>query len=404
MAGDAPRRSVLEEDIAELDEKRRRLTSAVERAALDYPAAQLERRLGRFSEARARVERALDSLPPKGSGAARIEAVLRMTLADLLLRRGERDAADAELSRVRVLTAKMPLEPGDQAYLFIVAGHRARRYSRLEDVDREYARALKLYEAAKDSDGVAYARMCLGQTAIEQARVAVAKAHFERALRDGGPEMSPHTRMMLLGNIAHVNLVTGQVRRAEEILQEACALAEQVGDRINLSTNLFNHAYALLDLGRSEEALGVIDQAEDLVKGQGERWNLMFTHSGRARAFSRLGRFAEAEAELQEALRVSEEQKSCDGIAAAHHVAAAVAMRQGRWPEARKHLQESDRQEQLGGRVIGRIRLHVQWSAYARSQGATAEADERLETAMKLAKDAGIPDVIPALQRLPEFG
>ncbi|HKW58842.1 MAG TPA: adenylate/guanylate cyclase domain-containing protein [Candidatus Dormibacteraeota bacterium] len=94
---------------------------------------------------------------------------------------------------------------------------------------------------------------------------------------------------------------------ALQLIDEACALAEESGDRFSTANTMVQKARALDDLGRGEEALPWFDRGIATFGEVGARWEMADARAARGIAKRNLGRLDEAEEDLLAAIRIAEE-------------------------------------------------------------------------------------------------
>jgi len=94
---------------------------------------------------------------------------------------------------------------------------------------------------------------------------------------------------------------------ALRLIDEACALAEESGDRFSVANTAVQKARALDDLGRGGEALPWFDRGVSIFGELGARWEIADARAARGIAKRNLGRLDEAEEDLRAAIRIAEE-------------------------------------------------------------------------------------------------
>jgi class 3 adenylate cyclase/tetratricopeptide (TPR) repeat protein len=91
------------------------------------------------------------------------------------------------------------------------------------------------------------------------------------------------------------------------LIDQACALAEEVGDQFSVGNTSVQKGRVLDDLGRGEEALPWFDRGVAIFSELGARWELADARAARGIAKRDLGRLDEAEEDLRYAIRIAEE-------------------------------------------------------------------------------------------------
>ena len=94
---------------------------------------------------------------------------------------------------------------------------------------------------------------------------------------------------------------------ALRLVDEASAMAEQVGDQFSVGNTSVQKARVLDDLSRGEEALPCFDRGVAIFSELGARWELADAKAARGIAKRNLGRLDEAEEDLRSAIRIAEE-------------------------------------------------------------------------------------------------
>ncbi len=94
---------------------------------------------------------------------------------------------------------------------------------------------------------------------------------------------------------------------ALRLIDQACALAEESGDRFSIGNTAVQKARLLDDLGRGQEALPWFDRGVAIFAELGARWEIADARAARGIAKRNLGRLDEAEEDLRAAIRIAEE-------------------------------------------------------------------------------------------------
>ncbi len=99
----------------------------------------------------------------------------------------------------------------------------------------------------------------------------------------------------------------GHNDEALRLIDEACALAEESGDRFSVGNTAVQKGRLLDDLGRGEEALPWFDRGVAIFTELGARWEIADARAARGIAKRNLGRLDAAEEDLRAAIRIAEE-------------------------------------------------------------------------------------------------
>jgi class 3 adenylate cyclase/tetratricopeptide (TPR) repeat protein len=135
-----------------------------------------------------------------------------------------------------------------------------------------------------------------------------------------------------------------------QLIEEASALAEEMGDRFSVAITAVQTARVFEALGRLEESLPCFDRGITIFGELGARWELADARAERGIAKRELGRLDEAEEDLQYAIRMSQELGERQLAGWAWRALARLAERRGDLSEAEERYRRSREAEALGPR------------------------------------------------------
>jgi adenylate cyclase len=422
------------------------VTGASPDEALDYSAAavaaecglaDLESLAGNFDAAIERLRRQIAREP---SGLEpEVRAAIRRRLGVVLAKRGEPEAADAELAAALALTERLVSAAGHREaarawYQRATQDYRRGHYTEAETAvaeseqhaaaaqdpvvqadclllrglvrydtgrrmearaDLEAARQRK--EAVGDLRGMAAALNNLGHLAIDEGRFADARADYGRALalrqRIGHREGIAHTEI----NLGNVALSLGEWDEAQAHLETAQALCEEMGDAYGTLAAATNRGRLALETGHAREARRRLRAARERARGL-EFTNLAVeAHIGLAEAEVALGEagkaMATAAAARDEAMAAGDPVL----VAAATRATAMAAGAAGRLAVAETEFTASLQAFRELGQPLEEARTLVRWAAVMDS---SEGAQPLLEEAERLARKLGAAGELARIEAL----
>jgi serine/threonine protein kinase/tetratricopeptide (TPR) repeat protein len=275
----------------------------------------------------------------RASGSADLALVARVTQANVAIFRGEPlhaialvevaalelgAAAESTQAEFYASRGRALLHAADYARATLALEEAAQRFRRLGLAGREagvlnnlgaatfyqgeweqaklaWARFVGVCERRDDVQELATGLNNLAHVASQQGDFDEAAAQLARALAVAGRVGRPHTRGLLLGNRAELDLMRGELGAAREALRECESLFAQLGAREDaLETKRRLADLALAD-GRPADALSIASDAAVAAAKAGLRLEAAALLRVRATALRSLGRFDEAKAALSSA-------------------------------------------------------------------------------------------------------
>ncbi len=177
------------------------------------------------------------------------------------------------------------------------------------DVDKAeklLGRSLHAAEKLGDSMAVVRALLFAGWVPWTRGRFDEAEVIWRRAL--DMVEATDHWARVRALTALSIN--RGEMQDLEgalDLIDEARALAEEIGDQFSIANTSVQKGRVLSDLGRHEEALSWFDRGVAIFSELGARWELADARAARGIAKRELGRLDPAEEDLRYAIRVAEE-------------------------------------------------------------------------------------------------
>ncbi len=218
------------------------------------------------------------------------------------------------------------------------------------DVDKaEKLLERSLQEAEKLGEPYAIVRTLLfaGWVPWTRGRFDQAEVIWRRAL--GMVEANDHwARVRALTALSINRTEMGDPNEAFKLIDEASALATEVGDQFSVGNTSVQKGRAISDLGRHEEALPWFDRGVAIFAELGARWELADATAARGIAKRELGRLDEAEEDLKSAIRIAEELGDRQLPAWTWRALARVAEIRGDSAQAEERWRRSREAESLG--------------------------------------------------------
>ena len=132
------------------------------------------------------------------------------------------------------------------------------------------------------------------------------------------------------------------------LINEACVVAEEIGDQFSVANTSIQKGRVLSDLGRHEEALPWFDRGIAIFSELGARWELADARAARGIAKRELGRLDEAEEDLRYSIRIAEELGDRQLPGWTWRALAKVAELRGDRDTAGEHMRRSKEAESRG--------------------------------------------------------
>lgn len=240
--------------------------------------------------------------------------------------------------------------------------------------------AERLPPSAALARGYAFMTIVVGFTPLQ----AVARRWLERALTIAGQLDSDVTRIYCLNRVSCYAIGVGRWPEARERLQEAIALARELGDRRQLEEGLASYGAGLYLEGRFAEGVVVAREMAVLAQARGDLQTLCWARNIMAQCLCRLGRAPEAQELLQEGREWVDEEGG--GVARIYTYGSGclLHLQLGEWHEAEDYAaralacmeQQAPVQFFLGGSVWSVAETYL--ALWERAQGGSAQRVRQL--------------------------
>ncbi len=167
-------------------------------------------------------------------------------------------------------------------------------------------RSLRAAEELGDSMAIVRTLLFAGWVPWTRERFDEAEVIWRRALE----LVEPNDHWARVRALTALSINRGEMEDLEgalHLIDEARALAEEIGDQFSIANTSVQKGRVLSDLGRHEEALPWFDRGVAIFSELGARWELADARAARGIAKRELGRLDEAEEDLRYAIRIAEE-------------------------------------------------------------------------------------------------
>ncbi|TMC83272.1 MAG: hypothetical protein E6J08_03245, partial [Chloroflexi bacterium] len=176
----------------------------------------------------------------------------------------------------------------------------------VDKAERLLSRSLVAAEELGDSWAIVRSRLFAGWVPWTRQRFDEAEAIWQGTLALVGPkDYWARVRALTALSINRGDL--DDPHGALQLIEEACALAEESGDQFSVANTSVQKGRVLDDLGRGEEALPWFDRGVSIFAEFGARWEMADARAARGIAKRNVGRLDEAEEDLRFAIRTAEE-------------------------------------------------------------------------------------------------
>jgi len=252
-----------------------------------------------------RYERALAMAGPEEMWAAR-EARVLAGKGESHYWLGEYPAASLALSRA-VELGERHHDPFSLALALRFLGDIAINFEAdVDKAERLLTRSLEAAEELGDKWAIVRSLLFAGWVPWTRNRYDEAEKIWRRALEMVDPK-DHWARVRALTALSINRSEMEDYEEALRLIDQACALAEESGDRFSIGNTAVQKARLLDDLGRGEEALPWFDRGVAIFTELGARWEIADARAARGIAKRNLGHLDEAEEDLRAAIRIAEE-------------------------------------------------------------------------------------------------
>ncbi|MFJ9565912.1 AfsR/SARP family transcriptional regulator [Streptomyces fuscichromogenes] len=263
--------------------------------------------------------------------------------------------------------------------------------------------AVAVAEAAEtqgDRRTVGRARFLCGNIAVQSTRLATAREHLRVAERHCRETGDAAILCQTLNDLGLIALFEHRYEEAVERLDEAAALAGELGQRSGELVTTVNAALARLRGGRAEEAVVACEAALEALRATADHQGVAYALSVLGQAMHELGRYEDAVVQYTECLGVCRAMELHGREAQAHYRLADTLRAMGRAVEAvaiaeRAVARSSDgRSERDHGHAL------VALGRALAEAGRAEEAVPRLAEAVTVFTGLGLPDAADARKLL----
>jgi serine/threonine protein kinase/Tfp pilus assembly protein PilF len=346
----------------------------------------LYRTMGKYPEAHAQLQQALDTARAAGNDSQQISALLELSN----LSYGEGKISQAQEY------AKQAMEFAQQKHLenlatggLIELGNSADARGDFAEAEKYFKQALEFARANKGRRREATSLMNLGSLYIRQLRTDEGLSLVEQALSFFQQGNYQRQVSICLNHIARANRRKGNYETALKALQQKLQVAQQMGDQPQIGSSYTELGAVLFEQERYPESLDYYDKAYAISKAIGNQLYMAYNQANRGDILWRLGQYDDAQRALSDALAIASQPGSdykqliCD-IERAY---GEMALSQRRFPDARSR---SERALAMAGNQYKDVTIKAQYTlgllkAFA---GSAAEGKRLCEDAVKMATDA----------------
>lgn len=267
-----------------------------------------------------------------------------------------------------------------------------RRIGRIYRTLGEYQRALshlnsaiRLFEQAKDSRGVAATLDDVGQVAWFKGEYEKALEFHRRALTIKREIANPRSIAVSLNSIGAVHQDSGSFKEAFECFTEALEIRKEVGDRVGVVDSLLSLGSVSRAQSDYSKAFELWDQGLAIAREIGDRLHEAYLRIYLGEALIQLGKPNEAEQQLTEAALLAKDLGDQKLKAECCRTLAEVKLATG-------SLEDAEREAQLAHDISSRLGLKPEMGAALRTLAEVVAAhevnEERQQRANRLFRDA----------------
>jgi class 3 adenylate cyclase/tetratricopeptide (TPR) repeat protein len=312
------------------------LLSPDERSDVLLRLGQVLRHMGRWEAAEARFREALDAAWDEVT-----DGRCRLELGDLLLRRGDYEAAAAWLEEARAAFAAA----GDAGWLC----EAERQLGLVALVQGDYPRAIEAFEHALqpladsgDDQRLATLLINLGAVHFNMGDTSRAQDCFERSLHHATRSRNRQRIGVAVGNLGSVYHLRGDFGRALDCYGQKLQCALDIGDRAEISVSLGNLGHIYEEQGEFARAAACYLRSLELALDMGERMGVGTAIYGLATVALAEGALAQAEQLAGRAEAIFAAIAAEYELADCRMLRADIAARSGAYAAARTLLLEAE--------------------------------------------------------------
>ncbi|MEO7971205.1 MAG: tetratricopeptide repeat protein [bacterium] len=271
-------------------------------------------KMGKGTEAREHLQRALDLARTTGNDYLNVKTLLK--LGDI--------ESNTESARKYMYAALQSAQEKDIDNLtksgladigntYLVDGNYA-------EAEKYFNDSLSLARKQHDERNTARALLCLASSAERQANTAVVLKYVNEALpiyQKGGYRKETLQALALL---ARVQVHQGEYEAAMAGYQQGLKVAQELGDPTQTMTTRLDLARLLIREGKYPDAIQQLDSSYQIAKSLEVPKNVALTLIDRANAWWRLGNYSQAESLLNEAAEIALQPHAATNLVASYYV------------------------------------------------------------------------------------
>jgi DNA-binding SARP family transcriptional activator/tetratricopeptide (TPR) repeat protein len=295
---------------------------------------------GRFTEARALHQYAVQAARGLGDLAAEADALMGLGNADW--QQGRYREALASYERALALARRAGYESG-QARALNFLGSTALRMGQHPDAASRFEQALALFRSAGERSGAAYALSNLGVCNLRLGQHHLAAYNQANALQLFRELGDRHGEAQVFRALGLIDLRRNRCQRAADSLQRSLALARELGDRMDEAFTLVHLGLTRSRQGDHHEATSQLQQALAAFRELGARSGETHALNALGEVSLAMGRAADALSHHTGALDLArqagekrEQARAHDGLGNAHEALGDQARARRHWQRARE--------------------------------------------------------------------
>lgn len=317
---------------------------------LDYGIrlASVQTLVGKGPDALATLKQ-LRKLPPPASADPRIDLTEAETSGYMSLFKEEKAAADRAIQKGRALGEKLLL-----ARALLARGWAEFRMGFPEDAAASYDEGAKIFAAAGDRGGEAWAMRRKGFLLSDKGDLKASQKMYENALDIAHQIGDKKMESEVLAGLAIVLYNRGELASGQARLQSGIEIRTEAGDRVYRSTLLNNLGLFLRELGKYKESQQVLQEAIAYSQENPSSANIGYPLYNLGEVLMAEGDLSKARQALDQAYKILSEKSEKRGMGYVLYGRGQVEMYEDHLKEARTALQQS---------LDIRKDIHDEWSS-----------------------------------------
>jgi len=347
----------------------------------------LLRRIGKYDDARAQFQQALDTARAVGHEPQQVSALIELSYL----------ASTQGLSPQAQDYARQAVEFAQQRHLenlttggLIELGNSFQSRGDYSEAEKYFKQALEFARANKGRRREATSLVNLGGLYIQQLRIDEGLSLVQQALSFFQAGNYPREIALCLTHIARANRRKGDYEVALKALQQKLQLAQQGAEQPQIALSFGEIGAVLFEQERYPESLAQYDKSYAINKAIGNRIYVAYNQANRGDILWRLGRYDEAQQALGDALAIASDPASGykQLIPEIERTSAQRAMSQRRFSEAKSKAEHA---LALAGSEYKNVTIEAKYTLGLSQalSGAARDGKTNCEVAAKMATDAG---------------